>query len=131
MATSAPGCEALSAKVGIGASFVSDGGHGAMPRDEAEIVAQREELLLNRIEELAVIAARKVGAADGSPKEHVADLRQSIRGVDEHHMARGVSRTMQHLQAFLADLDNIALLQPLVWLEIAHRRKSEHPTLVR
>ena len=102
-----------------------------MPRDEADIVAEREEFLSNRIDELLVISAWEVGPSDGAPKEYVADLRQTILDVDEHHVSGGMPRTMQHLQLLLAHADGIALLQPLIGLEISDRRKTECLTLGR
>lgn len=45
-----------------------------MSRDEAEIVTEWEESVLNRVDELLVIAAREIGPPDGATKEHIADL---------------------------------------------------------
>ncbi len=119
----------LSPDEGIGAPFMTNGRQGAMPGNEANLVAQRKEFLMNRVQKLPVIPAWKVGSTDGAAKENIPNLGQAILGVNEHDMSGGVPRTMQDIELLLAHADDIALLKPLVGLEITHRRKTEHLTL--
>ncbi len=100
-----------------------------MSGDETHIVTQREEFLLDRVDQVPMIAARKVGATDGALKEYVAHLGQTLAGMEEHHMPRCVTRAMEHLKLLLANGDDIALIEPACRLEGADRRKAEHLAL--
>lgn len=100
-----------------------------MSGDEAHIVAQREECLLDRVDQVPMIAARKIGATDGALKEYVAHLGQTLTSMEEHHMPWCMTRAMQHLKLLLANGDDIALIEPACRLEGADRRKAEHLAL--
>ena len=48
----------------------------AMPRNKRHIIAQWPQLLRDRIDQVLMIAAREIGAADAALEYHVADNRQ-------------------------------------------------------
>jgi hypothetical protein len=63
-----------------------------MPRQyEGDVVAEREEALADRGEQLRVVAAREVGAADRAREQHVADEGEARGRVHEHDVARRVA----------------------------------------
>src|SRR5436190_22040603 len=72
----------------IALAFLADGAHGAVAADEDEVVAERQELGLDGVDQGGVVAVGEVGAADGAAKQHVADEREALRGIDQHHRAR-------------------------------------------
>ena len=47
-----------------------------MPRNKRHIIAQRPQLLRDRINQILMIAAWEIGAADAALKYHIADYRQ-------------------------------------------------------
>ena len=54
-----------------------------MPGNELDIIAQREKLPLDRVDQGVVIAPRKVRPADRALKQDVANLRQTARCVEK------------------------------------------------
>ena len=75
---------------------------------------QREELLVNGIDELLVVAARKIGAADRTLEQHVADD-QKLRGfVIEDHMPGRMSGAVKDVQFQLAHRHGIAVVEPAI-----------------
>src|SRR5271165_5512622 len=53
--------------------LAADGARLAVAADEGDVVAQRQELVLDRADQGRVVAARQVAAADRARKQHVAD----------------------------------------------------------
>jgi len=70
-----------------------------VPRYEKDVVTQREELVLNALDERLVVSARKVSASDRTGKEHVAYQRQPIFRLKEDQMAGGMAGQVDHLKA--------------------------------
>ena len=68
-----------------------------MAGNELDIIAERPELLMDRVDQRLVIAARKIGAADRAGEEHIADQGQFRRGMEKHHMPRRMAGCVQHL----------------------------------
>ena len=83
-----------------------------MPRHKGHIVAQRPQLGHHGSNQGVWIAAREVCTADGSLEQHVSDLGEAGRPVEEDHMARSVPRTMGHLPGRLAQGDGVAVDKP-------------------
>ena len=110
-------------------AFDSEGRHRAVPGDKAHVVAQGEQAFTNRLQQLAVAAARKVGASDRTPKEHVAHLGESPFGVKEYDVARGVSRAVNDGEVVTAEPDAVTVLKPAARVERLQRRKREHLAL--
>ena len=81
------------------------------------VVAHWPKLLGNRIEQLLVIATRKVGPSDRSLKQYVADNRELRFGMVEYDMARGVARAMADIEGQLADRDGVAIDQVAIRLK--------------
>lgn len=100
-----------------------------MPWNEADIVPEWEEPLPNRCDEVGVIAARKVGAADRALEEHVADLGDLRLAVEEDDMSGRMARTMEDFEPDFADLDLVTLLQPSVRPKTRHAGEAEHLAL--
>ena len=86
----------------------------AVPRQEGRVATKRPQLLRDRIEQLLVIAARKVGAADRSLEQHIADDRQLRRSMVKHHMTGRVAGAVDHVERQFAHRHRVAMLQPAV-----------------
>src|SRR4029453_17836232 len=57
---------------GVGLALPTEGRRLAVAGHEGDVVAERPQPLADRAEQLLVIAARKIGAADRTPEQHVA-----------------------------------------------------------
>src|SRR3546814_15349647 len=79
--------------------------------------------LRDRREELLVIAAREVGAADRALEQYVADDRELRWLVVKDDMPRRVPRTVDDVEGQRADRHRVAVVQPAVRLE----RLAAHP----
>ena len=115
---------------GVAAPLLTEGRHGAMTGDETHGVAEWKEPVTDRVEKLAMVAARKVGAPDRAAKEHVADLGQLRFGLMEDDVSGCVSGAMDDFQALIADRDPITVLEPAIRLEDRDRREAEHSALL-
>jgi thiol-disulfide isomerase/thioredoxin len=96
-----------------------------MPRDEAHVVTERKQFVADGCQQRRVVPARKVGAADRTLEQHVADEREPRLPLEEHHMAGSVARAMQHIEMHATDLNAVAFFQPLIGCERLYRRKTE------
>src|SRR6202020_2893066 len=74
----------------IGHSLVADPGAGAMAADEADIISERQQLLLDRFDQGAVIATRKIGATDRAVEQDIADMGEAHILVEKDHAAGGM-----------------------------------------
>ena len=74
-----------------------------------------------RADQRGVVAIGKIGAADRALEQHVAHQRKPRRAGLQTPHARGVPRTMQHIETMLAECHAVALAQPAVRRDIAHR----------
>lgn len=100
-----------------------------MAGDECDFIAQRPESVAYGVEQRGSVASRKIGAADRPLEQHIAHQGKFVRCVKEHHMAGGVARAMQHLQADLAEVYGIAIVQPAIGCEGFRRTQAKHASL--
>src|SRR5690606_23472574 len=70
-------------------------------------------------DQVLMVAAREVRAADRALEQHVSDDRELARPVKEHDVARRVAGAVDDLERKLADGYRIAVLQPAIGLEAA------------
>src|SRR3546814_14266317 len=80
------------------------------------VVAQGPEFLSDRREELLVIAAREVGAADRALEQYVADDRELRWLVVKDDMPRRVPRTVDDAEGQRADRHRVAVVHPALRL---------------
>ncbi len=85
-----------------------------MPRQQGDVVPQRPDASANGVQQCLVIATGKIGAADGTLKNHVSDDGYAILFVHEDHMPRRMSRAMSYLQYLITELHLVTFLQPSV-----------------
>lgn len=98
---------------------------------EGDVIAQRQQVLRDGADQVTVVAAREVGAADAPVEQHVAHEGVAGAIVEEHDMARRVARAVQHLQRLPADADFVAIVQPARGREGLGLREAEHLALLR
>src|SRR5262249_28649160 len=99
---------------GVGLAFPTEGRGLAVARHELDVVAQRPQAAPDRVKQLIVVAARKVGAANRAPEQHVAH-EGDLRGfVHEHHMTRRMAGAMDYVEGKIAEAYSVAVLQPAV-----------------
>jgi len=110
----------------VAAALLAEGGFRTMAGDEDRVVAHGPQPLSDGVHQLRMVAAGKVGAADGAGEEHVAHQGQLARAVEEDHVARGVAGAVQHLQGLAPHLHAVAALEPAVRGEAAHVGEAEH-----
>ncbi len=97
---------------------------------EADVVAQRQQLFLDRSDKGFVVAPRQIGAADRAVEQDVADMGEFCRAIVEHDMPRRMTRTVQHLEIVSGERNSLALLQIAVGRAVADRiGQAEHLSL--
>ena len=77
--------------------FVAQRRHLTVSRDKRIVITQRQLLLFNRLNQLPVIAARKIAASYATFEDHIAGNQQTGLVIKEDDMAWRMPRTMQHL----------------------------------
>ncbi len=100
------------ADTGIGLALVPESRHRPVTGNEGRLVAHRPQLRQNRADELLLVAARKVPAADRTFEKNVADERQAGGWMMEDDVPGRVTGTMANIQAELADHHLFAVLEP-------------------
>ena len=98
---------------------------------ERDVIAQRQQLARDRVDQVGVVAAWEIRAADAACEQHVTHEGMACTGIEEDHMAWRVPRAVQHLQRVLAEGDGVAILEPLRRREGLGLRKAEHLALLR
>src|SRR5207302_1772011 len=81
----------------------------AMPRDYDRIVGQRQQLIVNRAQNLAPIAAGEIGAADTLPKQRVARHQLAFRRYPQADATLRVAGRVEHVDFGCADQQPFAL----------------------
>src|SRR3954453_19188954 len=109
----------------IGHPLLADARARAVAADEADIVAERQQLGLDRVDQGRMTAAGQIGAPDRAGEQDVADRGEAQLLVEEHPAAGRVAGAMIDLELEIADRHGIALVEPAVRLEIAHPAHAE------
>jgi hypothetical protein len=115
----------------VATAFLAERPARPVSGDEPHLVPEREEPLADRAQQRGMIAARKVGAADGAAKEDVADLGESGDRVEKDQVAWGVTWAVQDLEHALTDLDLLAVLEPSIRAERRLMWQAEELRLLR
>lgn len=79
------------------APFVAEGRHGTVPWDEAYLVTQWKEFSPDRIYQGVVVSLGKIRAADGALEKYIANLRQTLFGMEEDQVSGSVSGAVEYL----------------------------------
>lgn len=82
-----------------------------MTGNKLHIVAQRQQFGVDRRDQVAVIATRKIGTTNRAFEQHITDPRHTHAIMKKHHMTRRMAGAMQYLQTLRADLYFITVLQ--------------------
>src|SRR5690606_23717724 len=72
-----PGLSRLPDQERVGAPLLAEGSSRTVTADEAGLVAERQQLLRDRLDQRGMIAARQIRAPDGASEKDVADMRES------------------------------------------------------
>lgn len=70
------------AQIRVGATLLADSATRSVAANEADVVTEWKDLVADGIEELLMIAARQVGAADRAVEQHVADMGKILRAIE-------------------------------------------------
>src|SRR5690606_13289292 len=104
----------------IGAALLSEAPARSVAADETNVVAERQQLLLDRADERRVVAARQVGAPDGAVEQDDADMRQPRRRIVVDDVPRRMAGAMQHQEFVAAEGDELAVREEAVGRAVAH-----------
>ena len=97
-----------------------------MARNKGDVIAQRKELFPDTRDQLLVITAGEISAADRTLEEHISDPGDLLWLIEEYDMTRCVPRTVDHMEFLLANSHYISLLQPTVRKKRISRGKTRH-----
>ena len=78
----------------------------------------------------AWVAARQIRTPDRALEQDIAHQREARWRVEEHHVSRRMSGTVQHLELHPRDIDRIALDEPAVGRHRAHVGQAELARLI-
>jgi len=96
-----------------------------MAADEAEIVAERQQLVDDRLDQRVVIAAGNIAASDRTVEHTSPTCAKRHLLVGEHHAARRMAGQCRMSKTQFADRNLIASLSPRSVREIAHASHAE------
>src|SRR5437773_1133812 len=82
----------------IGPPLVTDGGIGPVPGQYFDIVAERQDLIEQRVHQLLARAAGQISPANRAGKQTVADENLFFLRLEQHHVSRRMSGTMDHFE---------------------------------
>lgn len=82
-----------------------------MARHETHLRPQRPEFLRYRVEELLVVAARKIGPSDRTTKQDIPDKGEPAWLVIDHDMAGRVPRRVHNSEALATQFQRIAFIE--------------------
>ncbi len=85
-----------------------------MPRDKADTVPQRKQSVGDRVDQLGMATAWKVGPADTPLEENITHKCNLLCCMKIDNMARGMAGTVVDIQLLASKLDPVPLLQPAV-----------------
>ncbi len=102
-----------------------------MARHKGDVIAQRKQPLADRADQILVVAAREIRAADRALEQHVAHQGHARRRMHEHHMARRMSGAVIDVENEIPHRHRVAIFQPAVRRETARGRKAVLPRGLR
>lgn len=117
--------------VGVAFAFAPKGALRPVAGNEYRVVAHGPQALGDAGDQRVVVALRKIGAANGTCKQHITDKRAVDLGRVKHHMAWRVAGAMAHVQRAVAHGDGVAVVQPACRREDVCGRKTKHLALLR
>src|SRR3546814_216835 len=91
--------------------------HWAVARHESRFVSKWQEILGDRINQIRMIAERKVRPADRSLKQNIAHDRQFGGRMMEYYMTWRVAGAVYHVERQIADGNLVAIIQPAIRFE--------------
>ena len=91
--------------------LIGEGGGGTMAGINLRGIWEAEKAVADAADELAVVATRKVGAANAVAKQSVATPQRAFFLAIETQTATGVSGGVDHLQSMLAEENLVAVNQ--------------------
>ena len=101
-----------------------------MSGDKLHIITHAPKLFTDGAQQGGVIALGKIGSSDGAVEKHIAHQGDFLGRIEEHHVPRGVSRTVPHLQLLVSDLNQITLVKPTGRFKRLRRWEAEHFRLI-
>ncbi len=72
----------------IALPFIAQITGAAVAGQECYIVAQGQDLILDGLDQVGVIAAAQIGAADGTFEQHITHEGKALGFVEKHHRSR-------------------------------------------
>ena len=115
---------------GIGLSFDAECRLRSVTGDKCNVVTQGPETFLDGADQSGMVASGKIGAADGTLKQNIADDSDILTLVIKDHMAWGVAGAMNDIQGDVAEAYHIALFEPAVRFKIAQLGQSKLSALL-
>lgn len=100
--------------VGVAISFIAEGRHWPVTGNEGDVFTQRPEAVADGRNQGVEIAPGEIGASDRAPKQHVAHNSQMAGCMKKHDVAWRMSGAVQHVQCDVAELHDVALLEPAI-----------------
>src|SRR5262245_49972768 len=95
---------ALAHEERVRAPLLADRRRRSVTRNERDVVAQRQDLRLDRADQRVVIAAREVRATDRALEEHVPHDRELRLALEEDDVTGRVARAVAHFEHDVAEL---------------------------
>ena len=93
-----------------------------MAAEEADIVAEWQQLAMDGGEQRGMVAIFEIRPPDGPAEQHIPDQRDAQRLGDEDDMTRGMARAVQHGEILAGDLHPVTFHQPAVRGDVAPRQ---------
>ena len=81
---------------------------------KADIVAQGQQLFLDRADQPWPVAIGEIGAPDPAAEDHVAHEGEALRFLHEHKMAGRVAWAVQNIQTERAELETLVQVAQVV-----------------
>src|SRR5690606_25988701 len=104
---------------------------GAVATQEADIIPQWQQLVLDRGDQSGMVAAWQIGASDGTTKQHVANMGESGSAIVKYDKSGPMTEAMQDFEIMGAERYCLALGKKAVRHAISNRvGQAEAPPLV-
>ena len=94
-----------------------------MAADELVVVVEGHYFFGDAVEQLLMIAAGQIRAADRALKQNITHQDHFLGVVDEYDMSRGMAGAVADFKFMFADGDYVPFIQPAVWRSIGKPRQ--------